>query len=258
MPLPWLERFSRSLARSVIGARKRSVDWRLAFNLLTRTYRGRNLSRFLTLNVVTTSETRLNVLSIGRNYFYLQKKKCPLTIFNFNSIKTPDSVLLQGDLFDRIFFIIIPSIIGGFGNFLIPILGSPDIAFPRINNIRFWLLPPSLLLLLLNNIFYPNSGTGWTVYPPLSLYIYHPSPSVNFAIFSIHIIGISSILESLNFIVTIFIIENCSLNYAQINLFSWSISITVILLILSLPVLAGASTILLFEIEILTHHFLIQ
>lgn len=135
------------------------------------------------------------------------------------------------------------------------ILGSPDIAFPRINNIRFWLLPPSLILLLLNNFFYPNSGTGWTVYPPLSLYLYHPSPSVDFTIFSIHITGISSILGSLNFIVTIFIIKNISLNFDQINLFSWSISITVILLILSLPVLAGAITILLFDRNFNTSFF---
>ena len=143
----------------------------------------------------------------------------------YNSIITSHAFLI-------IFFIVIPFIIGGFGNFLIPlILGSPDIAFPRINNISFWLLPPSLFLLLLNNLFFPNSGTGWTVYPPLSSYLYHSSPSVDFTIFSIHITGISSILGSLNFIVTIFIIKNFSLNYDQINLFSWSISITVILLI---------------------------
>ena len=167
----------------------------------------------------------------------------------YNSIITSHAFLI-------IFFIVIPFIIGGFGNFLIPlILGSPDIAFPRINNISFWLLPPSLFLLLLNNLFFPNSGTGWTVYPPLSSYLYHSSPSVDFTIFSIHITGISSILGSLNFIVTIFIIKNFSLNYDQINLFSWSISITVILLILSLPVLAGAITILLFDRNFNTSFF---
>ena len=158
----------------------------------------------------------------------------------YNSLVTRHAFLI-------ISFIVIPFIIGGFGNYLIPlILGSPDTAFPRINNIRFWLLPPSLFILLLRNIFTPKVGTGWTVYPPLSSYLFHSSPSVDIAIISLHITGISSISGSLNFIVTIIIIKNFSLNYYQINLFSWSMCITVMLLILSLPVLAGAITILLF------------
>ena len=134
----------------------------------------------------------------------------------YNTIVTRHAFLI-------IFFIVIPFLIGGFGNWLIPlILGSPDIAFPRINNIRFWLLPSSLFILLLRNLFYPRPGTGWTVYPPLSAYLYHSSPSVDFAIFSFHISGISSIIGSLNLIVTIIIIKNFSLNYDQISLFPWS------------------------------------
>ena len=60
-----------------------------------------------------------------------------------------------------IFFIVIPITIGGFGNWLVPpILGAPDIAFPRINNIRFWLLPPSLTLLLTSGTAESGVGTG--------------------------------------------------------------------------------------------------
>jgi len=85
------------------------------------------------------------------------------------------------------------------------IIGAPDIAFPRINNIRFWLLPPSLILLLTGGLVERGAGTGWTVYPPLSRTIAHAGASVDLSIFSLHLAGASSILGAVNFITTIII-----------------------------------------------------
>jgi len=71
------------------------------------------------------------------------------------------NVIVTAHAFVIIFFMVIPIIIGGFGNWLLPlIVGAPDIAFPRINNIRFWLLPPSLTLLLSSGIVESGVGTG--------------------------------------------------------------------------------------------------
>lgn len=82
-------------------------------------------------------------------------------------------------------------------------LAAPDIAFPRLNNIRFWLLPPSLALLVFSAAVEKGVGTGWTVYPPLSANLAHAGPSVDLAIFSLHLAGVSSILGALNFITTV-------------------------------------------------------
>ncbi len=154
----------------------------------------------------------------------------------FNSMTTMHALIM-------VFGAIMPAFVG-LANWLIPMMiGAPDMALPRMNNWSFWILPFAGLMLV-GTLFMEGGAPagGWTMYPPLVLQTGDAFP---FLIFSVHLLGISSIMGAINIIVTIVNMRAPGMTLMKMPLFVWTWLITAYLLIAVMPVLAGAVTMLL-------------
>nr|WNI01737.1 COX1 [Donax trunculus] len=155
-----------------------------------------------------------------------------------------------------IFFAVMPLMIGFFGNWMVPImLGAPDMSFGRVNSFSFWVMPMSMAMLLISSVVGMGVGSGWTLYPPLSSSLGHPSHSVEWMIFSLHMAGVSSIMGGLNFIVTIINMREKELMVHRLSLFLISMLVTSVLLVLSIPVFGSGLTMLLMDRNVGTSFF---
>jgi cytochrome c oxidase subunit 1 len=159
-----------------------------------------------------------------------------LQFFNpelFNQFTTMHGLIM-------VFGAIMPAFVG-FANWMIPLqVGAADMAFARMNNFSFWLLIPAALMLA-GSFFMPGGApaAGWTLYAPLTLQM---GPSMDAGIFAMHIMGASSIMGSINIIVTILNMRAPGMTLMKMPLFCWTWLITAYLLIAVMPVLAGAIT----------------
>nr|YP_010481281.1 cytochrome c oxidase subunit I [Dipetalonema gracile]UVN17308.1 cytochrome c oxidase subunit I [Dipetalonema gracile] len=158
----------------------------------------------------------------------------------YNSVLTMHGILM-------IFFMVMPILIGGFGNWMLPVMiGSPEMAFPRVNALSFWLTFMALFLVYQSFFIGGGSGSSWTLYPPLSVEG-QPEFSLDVMILGLHTVGIGSLLGSINFMVTVQNMRCTAVTLDQVSMFVWTIYLTSFLLVLSVPVLAGSLLFLLLD-----------
>ena len=197
------------------------------------------------ISVAFTVYMRLELMYPGVQYMCLEgfmTDPCTPNGHLWNVLITYHGVLMM-------FFVVIPALFGGFGNYFMPLqIGAPDMAFPRLNNLSFWMFVAGgamgvASMLAPGGNGQLGSGVGWVMYPPLSTN--EAGMSMDLAIFAVHLSGASSILGAINIITTFLNMRAPGMTLHKVPLFAWSIFVTAWMILLALPVLAGAITMLL-------------
>merc|ERR1712057_106870 len=152
------------------------------------------------------------------------------------------SITLHGLI--MIFFLVMPALFGGFGNYFVPIFqGSPEVVYPRVNNLSILVLFLSYFLVVLSFVSEFGGGTGWTLYPPLSTSFMSLSPSATaYLVFGLLMSGVSSCLTSVNFFITILNLRSYCLTLKTMPLFPWSLFSGFFALLFLLMFTMGGST----------------
>ncbi len=191
---------------------------------------------FGAISVALTFYMRLELMHPGVQYMLTEEGAPDGQLWN---------VLVTGHGILMMFFVVIPALFGGFGNYFMPLMiGAPDMAFPRMNNLSYWLFVAGASLAVLAVVVDGGVGVGWVLYAPLST-SGAPGMAMDFAIFAVHLSGASSILGAINIITTFLNMRAPGMSLFKVPLFAWSIFVTAFLILLALPVLAGAITMLL-------------
>ena len=204
------------------------------------------------ISVAFTVYMRLELMHPGVQYMCLEGARF---IANPDALCTPNghlwNVMITYHGVLMMFFVVIPALFGGFGNYLMPLqIGAPDMSFPRMNNLSFWMYVAGVALGVASMLSpggngQLGSGVGWVLYPPLSTS--EGGYSMDLAIFAVHVSGASSILGTINIITTFLNMRAPGMTLHKVPLFAWSVFVTAWLILLSLPVLAGAITMLLMD-----------
>lgn len=158
-----------------------------------------------------------------------------------------------------VFFVVMPLLIGAFGNYLIPLkIGAGDMAFPLLNELSYWLYVLSGVFIL-GAFFAPGGapGTGWTAYAPLSVVAAYNQTQMGQSLWgaAIFINGLASIAGATNYITTVITMRAPGMTMFRLPLTVWSLFITSILLIFAVPVLSAAAAMLFFDLNMGTSFF---
>jgi cytochrome c oxidase subunit 1 len=198
--------------------------------------------------VTTTDHKRIGLLYLFTTFaFFLIGGLMALLMRT--QLAQPNSTLLTASQYDQLFtihgttmiFLFVIPVWSAFGNFMLPLMiGAKDMAFPRINAFAFWLIPLGGMVMYSGFFFGGSAAAGWTGYVPLTEKLYSPQVGQDLWSQGLLILGISSVMGAVNFLVTIHRMRAPGMTWFRLPLFVWAIEVTAALVLLATPFLSTA------------------
>jgi len=196
--------------------------------------------------MTTTDHKKIGILYLVNSFTFFAIGGAMAMLMRTQLMKS-DNTLLSADTYNQVFtmhgtimiFLVILPLFSGFGNYFLPLqIGALDMAFPRVNAFSFWLLPVGGLTILAG--FFTHGGAaaaGWTNYVPLAL---QGGAGEDLWILGLAIVGASSTLGAINFIVTVLRLRAPGMTMTRVPIFTWATLSTSILVVLAVPSLNAA------------------
>ena len=178
-----------------------------------------------------------------------------MALFIRLELAQPGRPIMSPDTYNQLFsmhgttmiFLFVIPMSAGLGNYLIPLMiGARDMAFPRINALSLWMAIGGAIVMY-SSLLVGAPEAGWTGYSPLANSVFSKSPGTDMWILGLILIGTSSLLGAINFIVTIINMRAPGMTMTRMPLFGWSILTMSLMVLMSTPVLSGALVMLLFD-----------
>jgi heme/copper-type cytochrome/quinol oxidase subunit 1 len=239
--------------------------------------------------ITTTDHKKLGILYISTGFLFFLVGGVEASLIRWQ-LAQPNSTVLSPEVYDQIFtmhaltmiFLFVMPTMAGFGNFLVPLMiGTRDMAFPRLNALGYWLIFFAGIFLMSSFVIGSAPNAGWFSYAPLTesspgcltnlsaqamaaqattqaannVACFSPGQNPDFWIIGLNLLGISSLVGALNFIVTILRLRAPGMTINRMPLFVWMTMITSFLLVFALPSLTVASALLLFDRHLGTHFY---
>jgi cytochrome c oxidase subunit I len=204
--------------------------------------------------ITTTDHKKIGVLYLFATAFFFLLGGVEALLMRIQ-LGTPDNTFLDPTTYNQLFtlhgttmiFLVVVPIFAGFANYMVPLMiGSRDVAFPRLNMLSWWLLVAGGTVLY-GSLFFSPPAAGWTSYAPLADDSFLPGHGIDAWIVSPHLIGLSSILTAINLIVTIHNMRAPGMSLSRMPLFVWAILIYSYLIILAISSFAATLAMLLVD-----------
>lgn len=216
--------------------------------------------------LTTVDHKRLGILYLYTTVFFFLVGGIMAMLVRIQ-LSQPNNQFISPTIYNEIFtmhgttmiFLWIIPVLAGFGNYFVPLMiGARDMAFPRVNALSYWLVPAGGLVMYSGFLFGGTGSAGWTGYVPLTEVAYTPNVGQDLWIVGLHLVGISSMLGGINFIVTIHNMRTKGMGWFRMPLFVWSMEVTSTLVVVASPFLATALLMVLLDRNFGTNFFIIQ